>query len=326
MTAVTTPKTDAYVAAVADALIGAGVPDTERQELLDDLVGHLAELEAEDDESLAAQLGSPDAYATELLTSAGIEVEDAGPPPSEPWWRQVAAAGRSHLQGPRAAALRAFLPELRPGWWVLRGWAIVAMLTAWVPDHHRVFPVPDLLGNGFLSFLALVGAVVASVRLGRRRGWLDKAATGFGVLGVVVAIAVGSPRVEYRSDANDQYPYGGLLTAPNGNVIENIWPFDAEGRPLENVFLFDQYGEPISLGEVGAGGLVIPGLFPQPGTAWEYDEQTGAEREVPATPPDVSIPRLSGSAPTTTSTTLPAETTTTVPPADPGATTTVQVG
>lgn len=318
------PAAEGYIAAVAAALLRAGVAEPERQELLDDLVGHLAELEAEDGETLEAELGPPTTYAAELLASAGIDVS---PPPTgvagrvEQLWRSGVMAVRSRVDRSRIRAVRSFLGELRVGWWLVRGWAAVALLATWGAADRQVFPLPDPFNNGFLSFLTLTGAVVASVRIGRRYpGWLNRAATAVGVLGVAIALVDGGPRIEYRYD-HTSYP-SGVLLAPNGNVVDNIWPYDAEGRPLENVYLFDQNGEPISLGEIGSGGLVIPGLFPQPRTMWDYNERTGAQREVPAPRPDVSIPRLPGSAPTTT--TVPAETTTTTtaPPADPAATTT----
>jgi hypothetical protein len=291
--------TDAYVDAVATVLDRAGVSDPERQELLDDLTGHLAELEAEDGDALTAQLGPPADYAVELLTSAGIDVEVPVEP--EPLWRQARAGGRRVLASPRLAAARSFLPELRPGWWVLRAWAILALIT----------------GNPVVLFVLLVGAVVASVRLGRRRGWLDRLVTVAGVIGVLVALANGSPRTEYVS-SGDHGPFTGLLVTPEGNIVENIWPYDADGNPLDGVLLFDQYGQPITLGQGGTAPYAFPGLFPQDQTTWEVDQQTGVEHEVPVTRPPIDVPRLPGAtttSPTSTTTTATTVTTTAPPPA-----------
>jgi len=49
-----------------------GLPDDERDELLDDLATHLAEVTADDDRPLEQVLGSPEAFAAELLASAGV--------------------------------------------------------------------------------------------------------------------------------------------------------------------------------------------------------------------------------------------------------------
>jgi hypothetical protein len=315
VTAPTTIRaTDAYVDAVATALDRSGVSDPERQELLDDLTGHLAELEAEDDDALTAQLGPPADYAAELLTSAGIVVELAAEAEPEPLWRQARAAGRRMVANPRFAAARTFLPELRPGWWVLRAWAILVLITAGTSDHRDMYPLPEPVANPFLSLVLLVGGAVASVRLGRRRGWLDRLVTVVGVIGVLVALANGSPRTEYVFDG-DHGPFTGLLVTPEGTVVENIWPYDADGNPLDGVLLFDQYGQPITLGQGGTAPYAFPGLFPQEQTTWELDPQTGEEREVPVTRPPIDVPRLPGATTTSpTSTTTTVTTTTTAPP------------
>lgn len=314
MSATTTDPTDtavttaAYVAAVAEAL--AGVPEPERQELLDDLGEHLTELAAEDDEPLDVRLGSPESYAAELVASAGITVEPTAPHPPEPSWRRAVEVGQGWLRGERAEATRTFLAEMRPGWWVLRGWCLAALLAATMAgDERAVFPVPEVSSNPAVALLVLGAACLASVRLGRARGWLDRAATLVGLAGLLVAAG--------HSGANrevPQYAVGPYLTAPDGRIIENIWPYDGTGNPLDGVLLFDQQGLPIELGpDVSAHSQVaIPGLYPLVQRTYEFDPATGAEREVPVTAPIVSIPMLpSGTSPASTT---PASTTTTATP------------
>lgn len=298
-----TPAAEAYVVAVAAAL--AGVPEAERQDLLDDLADHLAELAAEDGEPLAVRLGAPEAYAAELVASAGIDVGPPGPTVVVPLWqRGVESVGR-HLSSERADAVRAFLPELRPGWWVLRGWCAMAILAVMAtPDEREVFPLPEVFGNPVLSIVALGAACTASVRLGRRRGWANAVATALGVLGLVVAVVAGGDRTEYVYETGDGYGYG-FLTAPDGRVIDNIWPYDGAGNPLDGVLLFDQEGVPIDLGgDPGSSQVPVAGLFPKQQSTYEYDPVTGLERAVPVAPPTVSIPQLpSGTASDTTTTT-----------------------
>lgn len=302
----------AYVAAVAAAL--AGVEGPERQELLDDLAEHLAELEAEDGDSLAARLGPPEEYATDLVASAGLDLAAGEHPPAAPLWRRTIDATTASLQGQRAADLRAFAVEARPAWWLVRGWCVLALLTVATSDNRSTFPLPHAFHDDLVSFVALVGATLLSVRLGRSGGWLARLATVAGVIGLVVAIgdAGSTGQYIYQGPSNDNFGY---LTGPDGMVISNIWPYDGEGNPLDGVLLFDQDGRPVTVAPDGItpGQLPIPGLFPQPQTHYEYDDATGEERQVPATAPVVSVPRLNGS-------------TTTTPPPDPAATTTTTLG
>ena len=307
---------DPYVAAVALAL--AGVPEAERQELLDDLADHLAELAGDEDAGdLAERLGTPEAYAAEFVASAGIEVPEPTPPTPASLTGRIAELADG-VRG--SAALRAvieFLPDLRPGWWVLRAWAALAVLAEVADSGRSVFPLPDPFGNGLVALVALSGAVVGSVHLGRQGGWPDRALHWVGVVGVLVALLSGGPRTEFVYQDNGSVGYGSL-TGPNGEYIANIWPYDGEGNPVEGVFLFDQDGNPIQVGEQSTSGVVVPGLFPQSQYVAEYDPMTGAERQVPQTPPAVRIPQLPGATSTTdtTATTATSTTATTAPPAD----------
>jgi hypothetical protein len=306
------PSTTAapYLAAVAEAL--AGLREAERQELLDDLAEHLAELAS--DEDAAERLGTPAAYAAEFVASAGIEVP--APAPSRPptLTGRLATAGDRFRRSPVTAAVHAFLPELRPGWWVLRAWAGLAILAAVASDDRSIFPIPDPVGNGFVALVALAAAVVGSVHVGRHGGGGgDRVLTALGMVGVAIALTQGGNHVEYVYDGGFGHDDGSLV-GPQGQYIQNIWPYDGEGNPLEGVLLFDQDGNPISVGDQGAtSGVVIPGLFPQAQTTYEYDPVTGAERQAPATAPVVQVPQLPGTSTTSTSTTT---TSTTAPPVD----------
>lgn len=305
---------DPYLAAVAAAL--AGVPEPERQELLDDLAEHLAELAADDDGDLAERLGTPEAYAAELVASAGIEVPEPVAPAAPSLAGRLADATERARRSPATHAVAAFLPELRPGWWVLRAWAGLALLAAVAGEERSIFPVPDPLGNGFVALLALAAAVVGSVHLGRRGAGPSRVLTAVGLVGVAVALTQGGTRTEYVVDGG-YGPFPGSLTGPGGEHIANIWPYDGEGNPLEGVLLFDQDGNPISVGDRGTtSGVVIPGLFPQAQAEYEYDPVTGAERQVPVTAPVVQVPQLPGGSSTTTSTPSTSTTPTTAPPVD----------
>ncbi|NUR87968.1 MAG: hypothetical protein HOY71_28110, partial [Nonomuraea sp.] len=108
--------TEEYARAVRQAL--ADHPD--REELVEDLDDHLAEIAAESDVPLEDRLGPPIAYAAELAAAYGGRPTTSrrrrllGEVRASGWYRRMAA----------------FLPELRPGWWVLRGYVLAMLLLA----------------------------------------------------------------------------------------------------------------------------------------------------------------------------------------------------
>jgi hypothetical protein len=248
--------------------------------LLEDLEDHLSEVAAEAGGPLSERLGRPEAYAAELRASAGLPAPagTAGRRRGRPRLRGSRVARR--LAGLRAAALghpagRAvaqFLPELRPAWWVLRGYlAVQAAAVAMSPlfaGGGLSFPLPELFGSQVLGLLAVVAAVVGSVALGRRGAtspwarWL--VVTGNAVL-ALVAVAItaelGSSEAydDYRPEFVTAYsqPADGLRA--DGKEISNIFPFDADGKPLHNLYLIDQDGDPLVTSNYD-NGLLEPKL------------------------------------------------------------------
>jgi hypothetical protein len=225
------------------------IPPDERQDVLDDLEAHLAEVAAESDEPLASRLGSPEAYATELRASAGY-----GPPapPAPESGRRAGDAWRAVVAHPWVQAARAFMPELRPGWWVLRGVAAVLVPFAiWTHGHDNGHRLPPGVGLPML-LAATLAAVVLSVRLGRHA-----AAGRHVILSVLVSVAVVIAMAAALGQARDRF--GGQvvyvdngqgqgsqqMVDQNGRPIFNIYPFAADGTPLDNVLLYDQDGQPL---------------------------------------------------------------------------------
>lgn len=287
----------AYLAAVGAAL--AGVPDSDRQELLDDLAEHLGELGHESDTGLIERLGTPEQYAAELLASAGIE--------------PAARAGRARLElterirtaaalfdSPGLRRMRAFTIDLRPGWWVARGWLVLAAIAARSGLQDALW-LPNVTAKPVVDFALLVGAVVVSVRIGRGPKWAAWIATGLGIVALVSVLS--ADRSYFYRVYDQQSPVvPGVLIEPNGNQVTNIFPFDAAGKPT-HVFLFDQDGNLLDIGNDealrNAGVPFISGVFPQ--LQLTTDNQ-GRTRGVPQRPPRVSIQQLpqSGTTPTTT--------------------------
>ena len=119
-----------YASAVRAAF--ADLPGPERELLLEDLEDHLAEVAAEAGGPLIDRLGWPEAYAAELRASAGLAAagparrRGVGPWLRETWGaRQLGRLWRAASTHPAGQAVLEFLPELRPAWWVLRGYLAV---------------------------------------------------------------------------------------------------------------------------------------------------------------------------------------------------------
>jgi hypothetical protein len=303
-----------YASAVRAAC--ADLPAPDRELLLEDLEDHLSEVAAEAGGPLSERLGRPEAYAAELRASAGLPAPGAGAAgrPGRPRLRDSGAARR--LAGlwaataghPAVRAMAGFLPELRPAWWVLRGYlavqAAAVALTPLFAGGGFSFPVPQLFGSSLLGLLAVAAAVAGSVALGRRgaRSWATRGLLAAGdVALIVVALALvaelgGSEAVEDRPEFVTAYagPVSGLRS--DGREISNIFPFDAKGRPLRDVYLVDQDGHPVVATHYGdeylepelrldRDGNEVANRYPQ-----VQHEVTAAGQRVPGPTPEFRPP------------------------------------
>ena len=249
---------ETYLAMVRASL--ADLPAAERDDLLEDLPGHLIETLAET--GGLAQLGSPQAYAAELRSSAGLP---PGPiVPDRPRRVSEAASSFAGAVGERASRLAAavgeqpygrqmlaFLPELRPGWWVLRGYLLTAVPAAFgLLFDLGVPPFVTLFGSDALGLVATAVAVVASVRLGRRTTGAPLPRRQLVVAGNVALVGlclVAGAGLRAQIGFNEGVVYAAdtsYLQGPDGG-ISNIYAFDADGRQLTDVQLFDQEGRPL---------------------------------------------------------------------------------
>ena len=250
-----------YASAVRAAF--ADLPGPERELLLEDLEDHLAEVAAEAGGPLSERLGRPEAYAAELRASAGLPASGARRRRTGSWLRETwgAQQGR-HLwraasAHPAGRAVIEFLPELRPAWWVVRGYLAVqaASVAISLLDANLgglSFPVPQLLGSRGLGLLAVAAVVTGSVVLGRRgttrRGLVALGNVGLSVFAVAMLLELGASEAyddQYHPEFVTTYsgPVSGLRA--DGREISNIFPFDADGKPLADVYLTDQEGRPV---------------------------------------------------------------------------------
>jgi hypothetical protein len=319
-TATRAEAADRYLAEVR-ARLGDLAPD-DRDDLLDDLAAHVHEVAASDDRPLEESLGPPADFAAELVAAAGLA---PGPVGTAGRWarlgrgtdrlRRRAATARAH---PWTRAVEDFLPELRPGWWVLRGWLLAYGLSFTLGQDAHSFPFPTLAGNELLGALLAAAAIVVSVRLGRRASpprwlWLLNGAAILMVLVLPGQIGHGDTYVvDDPAYPIDHATEPASLRHPDGSPITNIYAYDAEGRPLERVRLYDQDGRPIELGEtfdpsgfriahelvIGPDGFPVENVYPQNQLA--AGKFPG--RSTAVVPPAPEVPALDPPATTTTTT------------------------
>jgi hypothetical protein len=249
-----------YLAAVEHEL--ADLPAEDRSALLEDLALHLEALAAEDDDRpVEVRLGPPAVYAADLRAAAGLpargEVGDRSPG-LRARLDAVLASSAYRRAEPALRGARRLLVDLRPAWWVLRGYLVVLTPCLLGNDYADDVPVPAPLHSHFLGALLVLAAVTGSVLLGRRKlpRPVGLAVTVAGVL--LVLASIGAARsvqgdVEYRVNAaawtpspqvpDERYP----LLSRYGPVTD-VFPYAADGTPLEGVLLYDQDGRPLHVG------------------------------------------------------------------------------
>ena len=262
-----------YAAAVRAAL--APLPDAQRESLLEDLENHLEEVAGEAGLPLRERLGSPEDYAQELKAAYGAASVQASTKPKRLLRQRSVALVQGVFGTATYREMRALLPELRPGWWVLRAYLAVLVLAFMFRDGSNLRPIPNpFSSHGLLQVIATVLAIVVSVRLGRRgmpagrfwRGGALAANVAIALLALPVLVDMGTG-YSY-TPATDQY----LSSVSAGYYpnFTNIYPYSKDGKPLRDVLLYDQDGRPLVPAEsglitdvpIGADGLPIPNLYP----------------------------------------------------------------
>ena len=251
-----TDQITAYVEAVRAAL--SGLPDATRDELLEDLPEHLAEVAADDVGTLVDRLGPPSVYAAELLASAGYVGGFPDPPATRT--DHLAEIRETTLRRLRIADVKTgplfgyerasdFLVLLRPAWWVLRGY-LAAMVLARMLDGgaQPIGLLPRIGGSEVVAIVLLAASVWASIWLGRRSLRLapgPKYALWAGTAVLMLVAMAGfldadsSTRGSYYSDVDYSDPY---------SHVQDVFVYDEQGRLIQGARLFDQDGQPIRLG------------------------------------------------------------------------------
>ncbi|HEY0166404.1 MAG TPA: hypothetical protein VGB75_05110 [Jatrophihabitans sp.] len=262
----------------------AGLTPAARQDLIEDLPDHLAEVAAEVSAegagSLRERLGAPEVYAQELRAAAGLEHTDplAGRALSagvvQGLRRARRLADRFDLQAGRLVGyprLVELLRATRPGWWVLRGWLAAQFLSGAHDRQSWSGFIPDLGGNRVLGLALTLAMIAGSVALGQRSlrwsAWAGRAMAAASVLialwgAGVLAANVGGTAYAYSGPGEGYYePF---------SEVPDVYAYDQAGRLVEGARLFDQNGTALELGRgYCANGLPAPGLDLN-GGAWSY--------------------------------------------------------
>lgn len=295
-----------YVTAVRAAL--ADLPAEEVEELVSGMEADLADVASESGD-LHARLGTPEAYAEELRSAAGLPQRDPAAlsgvaAAAVPWPRRVV----DRVQGLGAAILARFpwLRDLRPTWWLARG-AIAGWLLAHVLHSSAVF------------LLAAVGAAL-SFWLGKRQdglaiGWrrLILAGDWLAVLLLLPAFASMGPRIEYVDMGSGPPPAAEVPdgVVVNGTPATNLYVYGPDGARLDRVRIFNEYGQAVALSgwafedawrtqtaESSAGvGVAQPPTVNREVFPVRWDDRTGWEVSSGHWMPPVQIVPLPGDTP-----------------------------
>lgn len=231
----------AYLAGVAEGL--SDLSEEDREEVIQDLEAHLAEL---DDDRVVSTLGEAGMFVAEFRHSAGLD---------EPQRRRRFARLRRAVAviEERSAHVAEVIQwsRFRPAWIWVRGWLVV---TVWgmllYSETFERFPIPRF-GGSTLTGLVLV-AIATGISV-----WLDKGQpsdrrqTASGLFSVVAGMALLASLLNPIYNSTIQYIddpalYLDRLTGANGEPVENIFAYDLEGNPVE-VLLFDARGRPLQV-------------------------------------------------------------------------------
>ncbi|MES2094535.1 MAG: hypothetical protein V4531_12090 [Actinomycetota bacterium] len=223
------------------------LPVDEIEDLTEGLEADLTEKALDED------LGDPEEYAIELRSAAGLPARSTKARAG--WslanvrrWRAAAATRiRNHAVG---AQLLDFAIALRPGWWILRGWAVFQVAYLVAGGRGIVSLLPDTP----VRWVVFAALAIVSVQWGRGR-WLPRrlsvaklavSALALLALPFLMVAAADSAARAYAASASPAPETSPAGLAHDGGSITNIFAYDANGEPIARVQLFDQNGKPLS--------------------------------------------------------------------------------
>lgn len=185
-----------------------------------------------------------------LLLRGGIEPVLALP--EVVWLRQTLNKGRRQEDSGKALS---YLASLKPAWWIVCAVVLIAFgLLLMLRSRSAVLLLPFLLVAGG-------AAVWAGPRLrgDRRLLWVAVPISAFVIGGILGGFGAAVDLISHRnsySSSPSYYPsssdrYGNDQLSYGSHEIENVYAFDADGKPLTEVYLYDEQGRPITLTRYG---------------------------------------------------------------------------
>ncbi|HVR76801.1 MAG TPA: hypothetical protein VMS99_00260 [Acidimicrobiia bacterium] len=229
----------AYLAGVAEGL--SDLSDEDREEVIQDLEAHLAEL---DDDQVVSTLGDAGMFVAEFRHSAGLDE----PQRKRGFTRLRHARAVIEERSARVAEVIQW-SRFRPAWIWVRGWLLV---TVWgmlyYGETFERFPIPRFGGSSLTGLVLAAVATGISVWLEQGRS-TSRRQTASALYSVVAAIALLASLLNpiyswVQQDFEDPVLHIDRLTGANGEPVENIFAYDLEGHPVE-VLLFDSRGRPL---------------------------------------------------------------------------------
>jgi len=260
------PEVTAFVGHVRVALDD--LPDEDVEDLTGGLEADLTETWSDG----ASLLGDPTAYAEELRIAAGLPGRAA--PVEKPLvvarafmrWR-----GRMDRVSTWAVEHRApeIYQELRPAWWLLRGWLAYQILT-------------EIFGGGFgemvpgdpSKLVLFLACLAGSVWFGRRFRAAEGRSRALIVIGTWIAVVVLFPVMGHVSGVQYQYVSNGAASPSspddfgdgiwaNHQWVKNVFAYDGVGHLITGVRLYDQDGRALQIADFkGAPDQSDPSLAP----------------------------------------------------------------
>lgn len=246
------------------------------------------------------------------------------------WWEGV-------REGQSGKAL-GYLRSLKPAWWIVCALVLVGFgLLLMMRRTEMALALPILFGVG----VAVIWAG-QKTRQDRRLWWLAIPVSGFVIgamfggfgsaLRLVADRNVYSGPSSYQSSGTDVW--GGTTLTYGTHEVENVYAFDAEGKPLTEVYLYDERGRPLSTSRWGCEAssgtkrkIGEDNRFPRPeieqgvtddqGNYDGYNGYRSACRETPGVPFSAAIPKVTTPTPTTKPTPTSTPTTTAPPTTTP---------
>ncbi|MGW4398867.1 HAAS signaling domain-containing protein [Amycolatopsis nivea] len=151
----------------------------------------------------------------------------------------------------------AYLNSLKPAWWVVCGFALLAFgLLLMVRNLHAILLLPVLLvGAGLVMWAG------PRTKADGRMLWIAVPVSAFVVGSAFGGLGAAVNLVRDRTYSSNSTPVyaSSMYQDSHGNEslrygqheLSNLYVFDANGKPLENVYLYDDRGRPLTITRYG---------------------------------------------------------------------------